>query len=110
MSVLKELTATSEGRREGRTEGAGRDSAKSTLERGVGEKESLAKDLQKSLGEEKLKAGSHSKRLRCACGASAVSARCVADSTWKRRHAVSRPTRFLAVVASSSEMPRQPRR
>lgn len=67
MSVLKELVCHIRGKEGGKDRR--RDSAKSTLERGVGEKESLAKDLQKSRGEEKLKAGSHSKRLRCVCGA-----------------------------------------
>lgn len=60
-----------EGGREGRRE-QGEIAPKNTLERGVGEEESLAKDLQKSLGEEKPKAGSHSKRLRCVCGECAL--------------------------------------
>lgn len=50
---------------EGRKEGAGKESGKHTLERGAGAKGSLAKDLQKSLWERKLKAESYSERLRC---------------------------------------------
>lgn len=94
-----------EGGREGRRE-QGEIAPKNTLERGVGEEESLAKDLQKSLGEEKPKAGSHSKCLRCVCG------EWVADSAWKRRHAVSRPARFGSSISSGQnrKMPRRPRR